>query len=158
MSSRKSLRMHMQIAKPTIMLCPPISKPKRRAMCSRIMRSFFNRAMTSTRSWQSSRCDHQSRWSLRSTVCCQDNGAHSLLRRRFVVHTSVLQHVRPLPTLALMTVFQMLAKVVCSIELFGLVAFSKLVDVVQMLGSNVPLWWIGEFFAAIATNIGTSRR
>lgn len=139
-------------------LCPPITKPGFRAICSSVVRCFFNRAMATARPRQSGRRNHQSRWSLDSTMWCKNNRAHSLLWWRFIPHTCVLQHVGPLATLALMTVFQVLAKVVCSVELLRLIALSKLVDAVQMIGSDVPLRRVGKLFTAVATNIGNRRR
>ena len=49
--------------------------------------------------------------------------------------------------------FQMLAKVVGAKEFLRLVALTKLVSRVKMLGANVPLWWIGELITAVATHI-----
>jgi hypothetical protein len=42
-------------------------------------------------------------------------------------------------------------------ELLGLVAFAKLVHVIQVLGPGVPLRWIRELLTAISTDIGCSR-
>jgi hypothetical protein len=57
-----------------------------------------------------------------------------------------------------MTVFQVLAEVIRPVELLRLVALSKLVDVVQMLSSDVPLRWVWKFFTAIATNVSVGGR
>lgn len=48
----------------------------------------------------------------------------------------------------------MLSEVVRSEKLFGLIAFAELVDMVQVLGSDVPLRWIWKLFAAVATHVG----
>ena len=57
-----------------------------------------------------------------------------------------------------MTVFQVLAEVIRSIELLRLIALPKLVNVVQMLSSDVPLRWVGKLFATIAANVSVGRR
>lgn len=58
-----------------------------------------------------------------------------------------------------MAVLQMLTEVVGSEELLRLVAFPKLVDMVQVLGAYVPLWRIREFFSTIAADVyATGRR
>lgn len=48
----------------------------------------------------------------------------------------------------------MLSKVVCPEELLGLIAFAKLVGMVQVLGSDIPLRRIWEILAAVATHVG----
>jgi hypothetical protein len=53
---------------------------------------------------------------------------------------------------------QMLPKMVGAEELLRLVALSEFVYVVQVLGADIPLWWIGELLATVATEIGASRR
>jgi len=57
-----------------------------------------------------------------------------------------------------MTVFQVLAEVVSPVELLCLIALSKLVDVVQVLSSNVPLRWVLEFLTAVAADVGAVTR
>lgn len=59
--------------------------------------------------------------------------AYTLLWRWLISHAGVLQHVCPLSACASMTVFQMLAKVVCTEELFGLITLSELVHMIQVL-------------------------
>jgi len=48
---------------------------------------------------------------------------------------------------------EMLPEMVCSEELLCLVAFAELVDMVQMLGTNVPLRRVGEILAAVTADI-----
>lgn len=57
-----------------------------------------------------------------------------------------------------MGMLEMLAKVVGAEELLRLVALSKFVHLIKMLCSNIPLWWIGKLFAAIAAEISATRR
>ena len=52
-----------------------------------------------------------------------------------------------------MAVLEVLSKVIGSVELLGLVAFTKFVNAVQVLSTDVPLRRIWELLAAIATNI-----
>lgn len=44
---------------------------------------------------------------------------------------------------------------ICSEKFLGLIALAELVGVVEMLSTNVPLRWVGEYFAAVPTDIGT---
>lgn len=85
---------------------------------------------------------------------------YALLRRRLILHTSILEQIRPLPTRPRMRVFQMLTKVIRTEELLRLIALAKLMDMVQMFGSHVPLWdWVvGEFVAAVAAHVGGAGR
>lgn len=53
-----------------------------------------------------------------------------------------------------MAMLQMLAEVICSEKLFRLVALAELVNVVEMLGTNVPARWIGEFLPTISASVG----
>lgn len=54
-----------------------------------------------------------------------------------------------------MTVLQVLAKVICSIELFTHVALAKFVDVGKVIDAIFPIRWpIAKFFPAEATDIG----
>lgn len=57
-----------------------------------------------------------------------------------------------------MTVFEVLPEVVSSKEFLCLVTLAKLVDVVQVLGSHVPLRRVAKLFAAVATGVCTVRR
>lgn len=52
-----------------------------------------------------------------------------------------------------MRVLQVLAEVVCTKELLRLVTLAELVHVVQMIGTHVPLWWIGELLTAIPARV-----
>jgi hypothetical protein len=60
-----------------------------------------------------------------------------------------------------MAVLQMLSEVVCAEEFLGLVALAKLVRMVQMLCSDVPVGRVGELLATESADVGrgwTSRR
>ena len=60
-----------------------------------------------------------------------------------------------LATLAAVTVFQMLPEVVGAVELLALIALAKFVGVFEMMLPFVPVDWLsGEFFAAVAAEIG----
>jgi hypothetical protein len=73
---------------------------------------------------------------------------------RLVLHASILQHVGPFPTRTGVTVFEMLAEMICSKELFGLVAFAEFMDVGQMLDSIIPVTGrIRKLFATVAAGI-----
>ena len=76
-----------------------------------------------------------------------------LLRRRFILHASVLQHVRPLAAGALVTMFQVLTEVIGSEKLLPLVTLPKLVYEAQVLGANIPLWRVRKFFTTVAADI-----
>lgn len=39
-------------------------------------------------------------------------------------------------------------------EFFRLVAFAKLVGMIQVLRSDIPLWRVGEFFTTVAADVG----
>jgi hypothetical protein len=56
-----------------------------------------------------------------------------------------------------MAVLQMLSKVIGAEKLLGLIAFSELVHVIQMLAAGVPVGRQGEFFTAISADIGHAR-
>jgi hypothetical protein len=53
---------------------------------------------------------------------------------------------------------QMLTEMIGSEELLRLIAFSKFVNMVQVLGANVPLRGIWEFFSTITTNVCAAGR
>lgn len=74
-----------------------------------------------------------------------------------VAHTSILKHIGPFAGHATMAVLEMLAEVVCTEELFGLIAFPKFVLVVQMLAPDLPVRGVWKFFSAIATHVGEVR-
>lgn len=57
-----------------------------------------------------------------------------------------------------MTMFQVLAEVVGPVELLGLITLSKLVNVVQVLSSNVPLRRVLKLFATVAADVGAISR
>ena len=73
---------------------------------------------------------------------------------RLVLHTGGLEHVRPFTTGPVMAVFEVLSEVISAEELLRLVAFAKLVNVIEVLSTLIPLRRIGKFFAAISTCIG----
>ena len=54
-----------------------------------------------------------------------------------------------------MAVFQVLPEVIGAEEFLGLVALAEFVDVVEMVNAFFPigLWYVGEFFATIATDV-----
>ena len=56
-----------------------------------------------------------------------------------------------------MGVLKMLAEVVGAEELFRLIALAEFMLLTQMLGSDVPVWRIREFLAAVSAHI-VSRR
>lgn len=56
-----------------------------------------------------------------------------------------------------MRVLQMLTKVISAEELLRLVALSKFVDVVEMFRADIPLRWVRKLFAAVATQVRTTR-
>jgi hypothetical protein len=56
-----------------------------------------------------------------------------------LLHTCIFQHVRPLSTSACVTMLQMLPKMICSEELFGVVALSDFMCFGQMLNSHIPI-------------------
>ena len=72
--------------------------------------------------------------------------------RRFLTLATVLQNICPFPTLARMTMLQMLSKMVGSVELLGCIAFTKLMDIGQMLDAILPISRvIWEIFTTEAT-------
>ena len=88
---------------------------------------------------------------MRSTAIGND----ALLRQRLVLHASVLQHVGPLATRTGVAVFQVLAEVIGAEELLGLVALAEFVDVVEMFGSCLPAWRVGEFLTTVTADVRT---
>jgi hypothetical protein len=48
----------------------------------------------------------------------------------------------------------MLSEVICAEELLGLIAFTELMRMVQMLSSSVPVGGVGELFATESADIG----
>jgi hypothetical protein len=55
-----------------------------------------------------------------------------------------------------MAVLKMLSEMICAKKLLGLVAFTKLVNMIQVLRSSIPICRIGKFFAAKTTDISRS--
>jgi len=47
----------------------------------------------------------------------------------------------------------MLSKMVCTEEFFRLVAFAEFVDMVEMVGTYFPLWWIWKIFTAVSARV-----
>lgn len=78
----------------------------------------------------------------------------TLLWYRFVLHACNLQHVGPLSTRAGVRVLEVLSEMVRSKEFLCLVALAEFVDKVQMLGSDIPLRWVGKLFATVTAYIG----
>lgn len=78
-------------------------------------------------------------------------------RRRFVLHTRILQHVGVLAASPGVTVFQMLPEMVGTEEFLRLVALAELVHRGQMFEASVPIRsrHVGELFAAVAANVRT---
>jgi hypothetical protein len=74
-----------------------------------------------------------------------------------ILHTSILEHVRPFPTRAGMAMFQVLSKMICAEELLGMIAFAKFVHVIQMLGPHLPIRGKWELLPAITAYIGCTR-
>lgn len=55
-----------------------------------------------------------------------------------------------------MRVLEMLSKVIGSEELLCLVAFTKLVSLVQVLCAKLPLRWVRKLHAAVTAHIGSA--
>ena len=51
---------------------------------------------------------------------------------------------------------QVLSEMICTEELFRLVALAKLMGVIKMLCSRIPVRRVGKLFAAEATKVGCS--
>lgn len=84
------------------------------------------------------------------------NSASSLnCRSRLILHASILQHVGPLSTCPSMAMLQVLAKVIGSIEFFGLVALVEFVHISQVLNPTFPILLrkIGKLFSAKSAGI-----
>lgn len=73
--------------------------------------------------------------------------------RRLVEHARRLQHIGPLATRTAMAVLEVLAEVIGSEELLGLVAFVELVDVMEVFGADDPLRGVGEFVATVPAHV-----
>jgi hypothetical protein len=72
-----------------------------------------------------------------------------------VLHACIHQHVSPFPTCTGMTVLQVLAKMVGSVEFFSLIAFAKFVHLRQVFDPVVPTWlrMIWKLFSTISAGI-----
>src|SRR5437879_6461741 len=77
-----------------------------------------------------SRFRRRSRRSPARGTAQRTNGSHSLLRRRFILHTRVFEHVSPLSTGSSMAVFQVLPKMIGTEEFLRLIAFAEFVHVI----------------------------
>lgn len=87
-------------------------------------------------------------------IACTGSAIAHWLGRRLILHARVLEHVRPLPARALVTVLEMLAEVISAEELLRLVTLAEFVDLVQVFGADVPLRWVGELLAAVTARVG----
>jgi len=72
----------------------------------------------------------------------------------FLLHTRILEHVRPLSAGTGVTVFQVLPEVISAIEFYGLVALAESMNLAQMLCTGVPVCRAREFVATVTTDIG----
>lgn len=86
----------------------------------------------------------------------RSRGGHLVqrLRRRLVPDARRLQHIGPLATRARVAVLQVLPEMVRAKELLALVALAKLVHVVQVFNTCVPVRWVGKLAAAVAAGVG----
>jgi hypothetical protein len=84
--------------------------------------------------------------------------ADALFRRRFVFHTHGFEHVGPLSAVASMTMLQVLAEMVGSEELLGLVALAKLVNGVDVFCARVPFRRVGELCSTVAARVSAVLR
>ena len=73
---------------------------------------------------------------------------------RLISHAGVLEHVGPATARTAVTVLEMLTKVISAEELFALIAFTKLMDVVQVLHTRIPIRRICELCTAVAACVG----
>lgn len=82
-------------------------------------------------------------------------GRISGLRRLLFFHAGILQNVSPLAARSGVTMLQMLTEVVCSEELFRIVALAELVYGGEVFEPAVPIWLgeIGELLAAVPAGI-----
>lgn len=74
------------------------------------------------------------------------------LRRNLVLHTSIFQNVRPLPTSTSMGMLQMLTEMIRTEEFLRIIALAKLMNGGEVVESRIPVWTreVREFLAAIA--------
>lgn len=61
------------------------------------------------------------------------------LRRWFVLHACILEHVRPFSAFTGVAVLEVLTKVVCPEELLVMITLGELVNVGQMFVSSFPI-------------------
>jgi hypothetical protein len=90
--------------------------------------------------------------SRRKHASCEAGGGHhenwrvlcarASLWWRLILHTGILEHVRPFATRALVTVLEMLSEMIRAEELLALVTLAEFVGLVQMFSADVPLWWV----------------
>ena len=79
--------------------------------------------------------------------------AINAFRRRFILHTRRLQHIRPLAARPSMTMLKMLPEVIRAEELLRVVALAELVDRSEMLRSSTQISRIGKLLAAVAADV-----
>jgi hypothetical protein len=118
------------------------------------MRALVNDSRVLSIASRQDRSSHHQCWRCSGAAYCRR--VHTLLGHRFVPHAGVLQHISPLATRPSMAVFQVLTKMVGAEKLLGFVAFAKLVNMIEVVGSHVPLWGVWEFVAAIPAYISES--
>lgn len=114
----------------------------------------------------------------RSAQIAIQRGTHYLVRlgcaqprHSWLIHSaSILQYVGPLAACCPVAVFQMLAKMVCPVELLGAVTLPKLMIVLEMVNTLVPVLVRGiaailscrvdarphKFFTAVSTGVSFS--
>jgi hypothetical protein len=80
------------------------------------------------------------------TIICASQRYLISVSRFLLDHASGLQHIGPFSTSAGVAVLKMLAEVVCTEELLGRVALSKLVNLLQVSNACVPVL-IGSYLA-----------
>lgn len=73
--------------------------------------------------------------------------------RRLVLHARRLEHVGPLAAGTRMTVLEVLPKVISPEEFLGLITFTKLVHVTEMLTPSFPVGRIGKLFSAVSAAV-----
>lgn len=66
--------------------------------------------------------------------------------------------VGPFSRCACVAMLEMLSEVIRSEEFLGLVAFAMLVNNIEMITTDVPVWWIWKLIATKATDVGRATR
>lgn len=69
---------------------------------------------------------------------------------RLVLHASILEHVRPFAAGPMVAMLEVLSEMIGPEELLRLIAFPKIVYVVEVFGTVVPLRWVWELFSTVA--------